>query len=108
VSRVLLSAAARLDRRQVSAYTVERFGVLQARRLRDRLEATLDLLADTPLVGRTNDELDPPGHEFRCFPVMRSIVIVYEPTDAGIRVARLLHGARQLAKELDRDAGDSA
>ena len=32
--------------------------------------------------------------------------LVYEPTDEGIRVARLLHGARNLAAELDRDAGD--
>jgi hypothetical protein len=37
---------------------------------------------------------------------MKSFIIVYEPTDDGIRVARLLHGARYLAAELDRDAGD--
>jgi hypothetical protein len=37
---------------------------------------------------------------------MKSILIVYEPTDDGIRVARLLHGARQLAAELDHDAGE--
>jgi hypothetical protein len=37
---------------------------------------------------------------------MKSFIIVYEPTDDGIRVARLLHGARNLAIELDRDSGE--
>jgi toxin ParE1/3/4 len=106
VSRIVLSAAARVDRREISAYTVERFGLAQARRLRDRLEATLDILAESPRIGRAHPELDPPGRSFRYFAVMRNMVIVYEPTDDGIRIARLLHGARHLTAELDRDAGD--
>jgi len=106
VTRVVLSAAARIDRREITAYTVERFGLAQARRLRDRLEATLDILAESPLIGRAHSELDPPGRVFRYFVVLRSIIVVYEPSDGGIRVARLLHGARHLALELDRDAGD--
>ena len=57
-------------------------------------------------MGRTNDELDPPGRSFRSFVMMKFFIIVYEPTDSGIRVARLLHGARNLAAELERNAGD--
>ena len=38
--------------------------------------------------------------------MMKLFVIVYEPTSTGIRVARILHGMRRLAAELDRDAGD--
>ncbi len=106
MSRVVLSAAAKLDRREITAYTVERFGIQQARRLRDRFQATLNALAESPLVGRTHEELDPPGHTFRYSVVMRSFIIVYESVDGGIRVARLLHGARNLAAELGRDAGD--
>jgi len=106
MSRVVLSEAARADRGEITAYTVERFGIAQARRLRDRFQATLNSLAESPLIGRTNEELDPPGRTFRYFVVMKSFIIVYEPTDDGIRVARLLHGARNLAAELDRDAGD--
>ena len=105
MSRVVLSEAARTDRREITAYTVERFGIQQARRLRVRFQATLNSLAESPLIGRTNEELDPPGRSFRYFVVMKSFIIVYEPTDDGIRVARLLHGARNLAAELDRDAG---
>ena len=106
MSRVVLSAAARLDRREITAYTMRRFGIRSARRLRDRFQATLNILAQSPLLGRTNRDLDPPGHTFRYFVVMKRFVIVYEPTDDGIRVARLLHGARNLAEELDRDTGD--
>ena len=106
MSRVVLSEAARVDRREITAYTVERFGLGQARRLRDRFQATLNSLAESPLLGRTNEELDPLGRSFRYVVVMRSFIIAYEPTDDGIRVARILHGARNLAEELDRDAGD--
>ena len=106
MSRAVLSAAARLDRREITATTVERFGLQQARRLRDRFQAALETLAESPLIGRTHEELDPPGRAFRTFVLMKRFVIVYEPTDNGIRVVRLLHGARQLAAELDQDAGE--
>lgn len=106
MSRVVLSEAARADRREITVYTVEHLGIGQARRLRRQFEIALHSLAESPLSGRTNEELDPPGHAFRYFAVMKSFIIVYEPTDDGIRVARLLHGARNLAAELDRDVGD--
>lgn len=106
MSRVVLSEAARIDRKEITAYSVERFGIEQVRRLRERFQATLNALAESPLLGRTNEDLDPPGHSFRYFVVMNTFIIVYESTDNGIRVVRLLHGARNLAAELDRDAGD--
>ncbi len=105
MSRVVFSEAARRDRRRITGHTAGRFGIQQARRLRDRFQAVLSTLAETPLIGRTDEDLDPPGHRFRYFVVMKSFIIVYEPTDDGIRGARLLHGARNLAAELDRDAG---
>jgi plasmid stabilization system protein ParE len=105
VTRVVLSAAAAEDRRAITAYTVERFGLEQARLLRDRLRAAFEALAETPHIGRLREELDPPGRSFRYFVVMRILIIAYQPTDEGIRVARILHGARRLAAELERDPG---
>ena len=107
MSRVVFSEAARGDRREITAFTVERFGLGQARRLRDQFQTTLNNLAESPLMGRTDEELDPPGRSFRYFVVLKSFLIVYESTDEGIRVARLLHGTRNLAAELDRDSGDA-
>lgn len=106
MSRVVLSAAARLDRREITAYTVKRFGIRSARQLRDRFEAALNMLAASPLLGRINADLDPPGRAFRYFVVMKRFIVVDEPMDDGIRVARLLRGARNLAAEIDRDTGD--
>ena len=106
MSRIVISAAARTDRREITAYTVRRFGIEQARRIRDRIQLTLGTLAKSPLLGRTNEELDPPGHSFRYFVVMKRIIIVYEFTNDEIRVVRLLHGARDIAAELERNIGD--
>lgn len=87
MSRVVLSEVARRDRREITAYTVERFGVQQARRLRERFEAALSALAESPLIGRTNEELDPPGHRFRYSVVMKRFIVVYEPTGDGRSVS---------------------
>jgi plasmid stabilization system protein ParE len=37
---------------------------------------------------------------------MRRFVVVYEATESEVRVVRILHGARRLAAELDREPGD--
>jgi plasmid stabilization system protein ParE len=105
--RVVFSEAARVDRREITAYTVERFGIEQARALRGHFESTLSTLAQSPLMGHTNEELDPPGHTFRYWVVMKRFILVYQPADDGLRVARILHGARSLVAELGRDAGDA-
>jgi plasmid stabilization system protein ParE len=42
---------------------------------------------------------------FRSRVVLGSFVIIDEPSETGIRVARILHGARHLRAELERDSG---
>lgn len=106
MKRVVLSKAARIDRREITAHTVRRFGLQEARRLRHKFEKKLKLLLDAPLSGHENTELDPPGYTFRYATVSRVFIIVYQPVEDGIRVARLLHSARDIAAELDRNAGD--
>jgi plasmid stabilization system protein ParE len=106
MSKVVFSKAARSDRREITAYTVRRFGVDQARQLRQSFQSKISALARTPMMGHRREELDPPGRSFRYLTVMKSFIVVYEPADDGIRVVRLLHGARNLARELARDAGD--
>lgn len=104
-ARFVFSESAGEDRRAITAYTVKRFGIAQARKLRRNFERALDTLADSPMIGAQRPELDPAGHSFRYFVVMKSFIIVYQPTNSGIRVARILHAMRDLAAELDRDAG---
>lgn len=106
MSKVVFSKVAREDRRAITAYTVKHFGIEQAQQLRQRFQATITALAKAPLTGHRREDLDPPGKSFRYYSVMKTFVIVYEPADDGIRVVRLLHGARDLAAELTRDPGD--
>ena len=106
MTRIVHAEADREDRRAITAHIVERFGIHQVRRLRANFERVLNILADTPTLGHLRDELAPPGHTFRYFVVLKRFIVVYEPTESGIRIARLLHGMRNLAAELERDAGE--
>lgn len=105
MSHIELSLASQDDRRQITGYTVRRFGVTQARRLRNAFEQALRRLAESPELGKSQPEIDPPGRSFRYFVLLRTFIIVYEPVEDGIRVARLIHGARDLSRELDDDPG---
>ena len=106
MTRIAVFVAARDDRRAITAYTVERFGIHQARRVRATFERVLNTLADTPMIGRPCDELDPPGRSFRYF-VMMKLLRHRVRTDLN-RNPRRPHPARmrRLAAELDRDPGD--
>lgn len=104
--RLVFSARARADRRQIAAHTLQRFGVAQAKALRTRLERTLKLITDAPSLGAARPDLDPPGRSFRYVVAMRTFVIVYEPTEDQVRVVRILHGARHLVDELRSDGDD--
>ena len=69
-------------------------------------QAAMIALADNPLSGRLDEDHSPPGRPFRFRVVLSSFIVVYEPWELGIRVARILHGARFLLAELERDPGD--
>ena len=104
--RVLLSTAAAADLDTIDDYTIEHFGLNQAIEIADRFRKTFELLAEMPHSGQLREEISPPGRELRYRPVLGSFVVVYEAIEGGIRVARVLHGARNLVAELERDAGD--
>jgi plasmid stabilization system protein ParE len=107
VRRIVLSKAAIRDRDAIDDYTIEKFGLTQAIRLREAFKTVLDSLLRMPESGRAQPELSPPGRVLRSRSV-GSFVIIYEPCDDGIKVARILHGARDLPAELDRDRGEAA
>jgi toxin ParE1/3/4 len=58
----------------------------------DRLDEKFRLLSTQPLIGRGRDELE---RGARSFPFGR-YVIFYMPTEDGIDVVRVLHGARDI------------
>jgi plasmid stabilization system protein ParE len=99
------STAARSWTLTIDDYTIEHFGLRQAAKLREQFRETFQTLLHSPSMAPLRRDYDPPGKIFRYFPALKKFVIVYEPVKAGIRVARVLHGARDLAAELERDSG---
>ena len=103
MKRVTFSEVARQDRRAIVAVTVERFGLTQARRLRQEFGRVIERLLAFPNSGAKRPELDPPGRSFRYVVVSRGFVVAYEWSDDGLFTVRILHGARHLARELDSE-----
>ncbi len=64
----------------------------------DQIDATFDLMATQPLMGRARPEL---GDDLRCHP-FRRYVIYYLPLKDGIEVVRVLHSARDVDTAFDQ------
>ena len=107
MARFVISSAAASDLEEIDEFTRAEFGLEQAARLRRRFRRVLGTLVHAPNSAPRRAEYDPPGKAFRYCLAVLSFVIVYEPGDDGIRVARVLHGARNLASELGRRPGDN-
>lgn len=60
----------------------------------DEVHAATKLLAQQPLMVRLRPEF---GAKLRSFP-LRGYVVFYRPAENGVAVARILHGARDLAQ----------
>ncbi len=107
MKRVLISQSACRDRDSIDDYTIENFGLEQAERLREALADAFISLLRMPESGRLQPDLSPPGRTLRSRIVLGAFLIVYEVAQDEIRVARILHAARNLPSELLRDAGDA-
>ncbi len=103
---VTFSPSAEADLQAIDDYTFEQFGHRQAVETAAAFESALKALADNPRSGRVDERLSLSGRAFRVRVVLSSFVIVYEPHRNGIRVARILHAARDLPSVLLDDAGD--
>lgn len=76
---------ARVQRRPRSADSVLR-----------ELDSAIQRLAENPFLGQAADSF---RVGLRMFPKL-SYIIFYEPTESGIRIIRILHGARSLEELL--------
>jgi toxin ParE1/3/4 len=64
----------------------------------DRIDATFRRLAAQPQMGRVRYELLPGLRSF----AMAPYVIFYEPIDDGVAIVRVLHGARDVDSQFQR------
>ena len=82
-----LSSHAEADLAEIADYTIETFGIEQARRYRDDLEACFGNLAENPLLGRGAERLSSGLRRFE----HRSHAVFYTQEEDGILIARILH-----------------
>lgn len=94
MSRYLLSTLARNDLDAIWDYIgIENDRPLAAHRLIEALVHRFELLGREPLIGQAREDLADLVKDVRSFSV-RSYVIYYQPVAEGVRIARVLHGAR--------------
>ena len=91
MSRPSFSPSARRDLQEILEY-IARDKPGAALRHVERMEEACWWLARNPLVGTARDDLLP---LLRCYSV-GNYVIFYRPTDKGVDVVRVVHGARDV------------
>jgi toxin ParE1/3/4 len=72
----------------------------------EELERTLSQLADIPHIGYHRFFSDSEFDQIRVFPVSRrfkNYLIIYEPTEEGIDVLRVMHGAQDIEQRISKD-----
>ena len=89
--KVIVTAQARLDLQEIWGYIAGDSNEA-ADRFIDEVTQALKLLGEHPLAGRSRSDL---GYGIRNVPVKRYILL-YRLEDDGVRVIRVIHGARDL------------
>lgn len=94
MARIVRSRPARADLRDIWLY-IAQDSIEAADRFLDRLNQTVRTIAGSPDIGERQDHLRPGLRRF----VVGNYLIFYEPIEDGIRVVRVLHGARRWEDE---------
>ena len=82
-----LSRRAASDLEEIADYTIERFGIQQARTYRDELKSCFDELADSPGLGRPAEQLARGLQRFE----HKSHVVFYLREADDLLIVRILH-----------------
>jgi len=92
----LIRPAAEADLTSIWDYSVETWGIAQARRYLGDIERAFTDLCDSPIRGRPFSELKGGLWRYPC----GSHVILYERTDQGITIVRVLHNTRDIPSHI--------
>ena len=96
MTRYRLSPAAECDLQEIFDYTAQQWGLQQALRYLEKLEAACDVLAASPAAGIDSQEV---RAGYRRHGVGRH-VIYFQRTDYGVAVIRILHGRMDPSRRL--------
>ena len=95
MARIIRTKLARADLRDIWLY-IAQDSIDAADRFLDRLDRTIRLIAERPALGEPQDRIKQGLRRF----VVGRYLIFYESIAGGIRVVRVLHGARRWENEL--------
>ncbi len=98
MNRLRLSSQVRRDLEEIEEY-ISRDNPDAAARLISMIQEKCRILLEQPGIGRNRSDL---LSNLRGFPV-GSYVVFYLPTEDGIEVIRILHGARDIQQLFDAD-----
>lgn len=97
MARIVLTESARRDLDEIWDYVaVENHSPDAADNLMDEIGRRLKLVADQPLSGESVDRL---RKNTRRIIIKKRFLVFYESDRGGIRVLRVLHGARLIGRE---------
>lgn len=96
MGKFLLSNRAATDLSDIADFTIQTFGIEQARFYRDELNNCFEILAENPQLGRSAAELAPDLKRFE----YQSHVVFYKPKDTDILIVRILHQRMDFKRHL--------
>jgi len=94
VNNYRLSRLAAADLEEIAEYTIERFGINQARRYRDGLKTCFDQLEENPTLGREAEQLARGLHRFE----HQSHVVFYKNKPENLLIVRVLHSSMDVPR----------
>jgi toxin ParE1/3/4 len=96
VADLRISRRASADLAEIADYTIAEFGITQARRYRDQLQACFASITDNPALGKSADDLAPGLRRIR----QQAHVIFYRPGPDHILIVRVLHHSMDFERHL--------
>ncbi len=99
MSRYLLTQSAKDDLSEIRTYLIEQAGARVARHVLSEITAGFQLLAQTPGAGHVREDLTERPLKFWS---VFSYLVVYDPAATPIRIARVLHAARDIPALFER------
>jgi len=89
-----LSRLVAADLDEIAEYTIDRFGIEQARRYRDGMKTCFDRLANDPALGRGTEQLLRGLHRFE----HQSHVVIYISEPKNLLIVRVLHSSMDVPR----------
>ena len=91
-----LTPAAKSDLKAIWTYTEDQWGAVQADRYMSELAAGIEMLAESPEMGRIREDIRSCYRSFR----LGKHVVFYRAVATGIEVARILHQSMDIPRHL--------